>query len=38
MKKHVLQKFLELFGVLSDKEFDQYLLLNKKIVERFSKK
>ncbi len=38
MKKKVLQKFLELFEVLDDKEFNQYLLLNKKIVERFSKK
>ena len=38
MKKQALQKFLKLFEVLNDKEFDQYLLLNKKIVEKFSKK
>jgi DNA-binding MarR family transcriptional regulator len=32
MKKQVLQKFLKFFEVLSDKEFGQYILLNKKIV------
>jgi|ERR1700722_7474333 DNA-binding MarR family transcriptional regulator len=32
MKKLVLQKFLKLFEVLSDREFDQYLALNKKLV------
>ncbi len=37
MKKKVLQKFLKLFEMLDDKEFDQYLSLNKKIVDRFSK-
>jgi DNA-binding MarR family transcriptional regulator len=31
MKKDVLQKFLKIFAVLTDKEFDQYLALNKKI-------
>lgn len=34
MKKEVLQKFLTFFDVLNDKEFSQYILLNKKIVER----
>lgn len=34
MKKEVLQKFLTFFDVLSDKEFGQYILLNKKIVKR----
>jgi DNA-binding MarR family transcriptional regulator len=38
MKKEGLQKFLKLFEVLNDKEFDQYLLLNKKIVEKLFKK
>lgn len=38
IKKHMLQKFLKLFEALDDKEFSQYLLLNKKIVNRFSKK
>lgn len=37
MKKEGLQKFLKLFKVLNDKEFDQYILLNKKIVERLLK-
>lgn len=32
MKKQGLQKFLTLFKVLNDKEFNQYLELNKKIV------
>lgn len=31
MKKQVLQKFLKVFEVLNDREFDQYLALNKKI-------
>lgn len=38
MKKEVLQKFLKFFEVLNDKELDQYILLNKKIVERLLKK
>jgi len=37
MKKHVLHKFLDFFEVLNDREFNQYLLLTQKIVERFSK-
>lgn len=32
MKKQVLQKLLTLFKVLNDKEFEQYLALNKKLV------
>lgn len=32
MKKQGIQKFLTLFKVLNDKEFNQYLELNKKIV------
>ena len=35
MKKEGLRKFLKLFEVLSDKEFNQYILLNKKIVDNF---
>lgn len=38
MKKQALQKFLKFFEVLNDAEFNQYILLNKKIVERLSKK
>jgi DNA-binding MarR family transcriptional regulator len=38
MKKEGLQKFLKFFEVLNDQEFNQYILLNKKIVERFLKK
>jgi DNA-binding MarR family transcriptional regulator len=38
MKKKALQNFLNFFEVLNDKEFDQYILLNKKITERFLKK
>lgn len=34
MKKEGLQKILKFFEVLSDKEFNQYVVLNKKIVER----
>lgn len=37
MKKDILQKYLTFFEVLSEKEFDQYILLNKKIVERLLK-
>jgi DNA-binding MarR family transcriptional regulator len=37
MKKQGIQKFLKLFEVLSDKEFDRYILLNKKIVEKLLK-
>jgi DNA-binding MarR family transcriptional regulator len=35
MKKEAVQNFLMLFETLSDKEFNQYILLNKKIVEKF---
>lgn len=35
MKKQALEKFLNFFEVLDDKELDQYLLLNKKVVKRF---
>ena len=38
MKKQALQKFLKFFEVLNDKEFDQYILFNKKIVEKLLKK
>ena len=33
IKKHTLQRFLKIFGVLSDVEFNQYLTLTKKIVQ-----
>lgn len=32
MKKRTLQRFLKIFEALDDKEFDQYIALNKKIV------
>ncbi len=35
MKRHALQKFLKVFKVLSDAEFNQYIALNKKIVQGF---
>jgi DNA-binding MarR family transcriptional regulator len=39
MKAQALRKFLKLFEVLSDREFDRYFALNKKIVNAsFSKK
>lgn len=38
MKKQALQKFLKFFEVLNDMEFNQYILLNKKIVKRFLNK
>lgn len=38
MKKEGLRKFLELFKSLNDKEFDQYILLNKKIIDKLLKK
>jgi len=38
MKKEGLRKFLELFKILSDKEFNQYILLNRKIVDKLLKK
>ncbi len=38
MKRRVLQKFLKVFKVLSDAEFNQYLALNKKIVRSFMRK
>lgn len=34
MKNQMEQSFLKFFEVLNDKEFNQYILLNKKIVER----
>jgi len=34
MKKHALQRFLKIFEALTDKEFEQYFALNKKIVQR----
>lgn len=37
MRKQTLEKFYNFFKVLNDKELDQYILLNKKIVERFLK-
>ena len=37
MKKEGLKKFLKLFEVLNDKELDQYVLLNKKIIEGYIK-
>ncbi len=37
MKKQALQKFLKFFEVLNDTEFNQYIMLNKKIVERLLK-
>jgi DNA-binding MarR family transcriptional regulator len=37
IKKRGIHKFLKFFEVLNDKEFDQYILLNKKIVERLLK-
>ena len=38
MKKQFSQKFLKFFEVLDDKEFDQFVLLCKKIFERHSNK
>ena len=38
MKKQALEKFLNFFDVLNDKEFNQYILFNKKIVEKILKK
>jgi DNA-binding MarR family transcriptional regulator len=38
MKQQILQKFLKLFEVLNDKEFDTYLALNKKLVNASSAK
>jgi DNA-binding MarR family transcriptional regulator len=35
MKSRSLQEFLKIFEALNDKEFNQYLLLNKKIVHGF---
>lgn len=37
MKKNILQKYLIFFEVLTDREFDQYIILNKKIVDRLLK-
>lgn len=38
MKKRMIQKFLQVFKVLTEKEFNQYYALHKKIVQRFSNK
>ena len=35
MKKESLHKFLKIFEVLNDTEFDKYILFNKKIIEKF---
>lgn len=37
MKKDVLLKFMNFFEVLNDQEFDQYILLNQKIIDRLLK-
>jgi len=37
MKREVLQKSLKFFAVLNEKEFGQYIILNKKIIERLLK-
>ena len=37
MKKQAVQKFITFFEILSNRELDQYVTLNKKIVERFLK-
>ncbi len=37
MKKQIQSKFFKFFEVLSDKEFDQYIRLNKKIVKKLLK-
>lgn len=37
MKKQVQQKFLKFFEVLDDKELDQYIMFNKKIINRLLK-
>ncbi|HQF40995.1 MAG TPA: MarR family transcriptional regulator [Candidatus Paceibacterota bacterium] len=34
LKKQNAQKFLELFSVLSDKEFNQFILLHKRVAEK----
>ena len=36
MKSGMVQKFLEMFEVLTDKEFEQFFFLHKKIAQRFS--
>jgi DNA-binding MarR family transcriptional regulator len=38
IKKQALQKFLKFFEVLNDKELDQYILLNKKIIGKLLRK
>ena len=38
MKADGIKRMLQFFKALSDAEFDQFIRLNKKIVERFSKK
>ncbi len=37
MKRQFLRKFVDLFDVLDDEEFDLYLKLNKKITHKFKK-
>src|SRR5665213_934079 len=34
MKKHALQRFLKVFKVFTDKEFNLYVALNKKLIQR----
>ena len=34
MKKRVLQKFLKMFGAFTDREFNLYVALNKKLIEK----
>ena len=38
MKGRMIQNFLKVFEILSDKEFSQYCALHKKIIQRFSNK
>jgi MarR family transcriptional regulator, organic hydroperoxide resistance regulator len=38
MKQQIVKKFLKIFEVLNDREFDQYLALNKKLVMASSSK
>jgi len=38
MRVHMVKKFLEMFDILNDKEFDQFCNLHKKIAQRFLNK
>ena len=38
MKEHMVKRFLEVFEVLTDEEFDQFCALQKKISQKFSAK